>query len=78
MRELDFYIKMTELEQRVQLDGNLPSVASYMRRRMGSGAVGVLVAVHEYVSSPPSKPVLTLIHTRPLGTPWESACHSTL
>lgn len=78
MRELDFFIEMCESEQRVQLSGHLPSVESYNRRRMGSGAVGVLLAIHEYVPSSLSKFVLNLTHTTPLGTHWRFACHNTL
>lgn len=78
MRELELYIKMTELEQRVELRGNLPSVESYNRRRMGSGTVGVLLAIHEYIPSLNSKLAHNLSHKQPIGTLWKSACHSTL
>ena len=76
MQELEFYIEMTEVEQREQLSEHLPSVESYNRRRMGSGAV--LLAIHEYVPSPPSKLELELIHTQPIGTLWKFACRSAL
>ena len=68
MRELELYIKMTELEQRVQLSGQFPSLELYSHYRMGCGAVGVLVAIHEYVHSPRSNSVLYLIHTTWPGT----------
>ena len=63
MRELELFVEMTELEQYVQLNGHLPSVQLYNQCRLGSGAVGVLVAIHEYVTSPPSNFVPYLILT---------------
>lgn len=48
MQQLEFFVEMSELEQRVQLSGHLPSLESYQRRRMGTSAVGVCMAIHEY------------------------------
>lgn len=47
MKEIDFYIEMCEMEQRVQLSGYLPPIEAYQRRRMGSSAVAVCLAIHE-------------------------------
>ncbi|KAI8946306.1 isoprenoid synthase domain-containing protein [Xylaria longipes] len=47
--ELRFYIEMTEEEQQLQSVQKLPTIGEYMRRRMGSGAVRVLLAITEYV-----------------------------
>lgn len=77
MRELELYIKMTELEQRVQLSARLPSLELYNHYRMGSGAVGVLVAIHEYISSP-SNFIRHLIHTILIGMLWELTYQITL
>lgn len=49
MREIDLFIKMCAVEQWVQLNGQLPTIESYQRRRMGSSAVAVCLAIHEYV-----------------------------
>jgi len=77
MQQLELFVEMSELEQRVQLSGHLPSVESYQRRRMGTSAVAVCLAIHEYAPSRPFNLVLDLIHTRSIGTPWTCACHST-
>lgn len=45
--ELDYFVKMSEQEQEVQMTGKLPSVAEYMDRRMGSSAVRVCLAITE-------------------------------
>lgn len=45
--ELDFFLQMTELEQETQLSGEMPSPKDYLRRRMGSGAVGVCLPMTE-------------------------------
>ena len=42
---------MTDLEQRCLMSGELPSIEEYQARRMGSGAVGVCLALTEYVLS---------------------------
>lgn len=49
MEELLFFIEMTEEEQLVQMSGSLPTVEEYTRRRLGSSAVGVCLAVMESV-----------------------------
>lgn len=41
---------MCEVEQRTLLDEKLSSVESYQRRRMGTSAVFVCLAIHEYVT----------------------------
>jgi hypothetical protein len=45
--ELEVFVKMTELEQRVQLSGELPTVSEYLKRRMGSSGVLVCLALTE-------------------------------
>ena len=40
---------MTELEQRVELSEQFPTVEEYLHRRLGSSAVDVSTAVVEYV-----------------------------
>lgn len=52
MQQLELFVEMSELEQRVQLIGHLPTVESYQRRRMCTSAVGVCLAIHDYVSAP--------------------------
>ena len=47
MQQIELFVDMSELEQRVQLSGHLPFVESYGRRSR-------LFAIHEYVPSPPS------------------------
>jgi len=49
MKQIELFVSMVEQEQSVQLSGQLPSVESYQRRRMGSSAVAVCLAIHEYV-----------------------------
>lgn len=39
---------MTDVEQQVLLSKQLPSVEDYQRRRMGSSAVGMCLAITEY------------------------------
>lgn len=51
MQQLEFFVEMSALEQLVQLSGHLPSLESYQRRRIGTSAVGVCLAIHEYVPS---------------------------
>ena len=48
MREIDFFVQMCELEQLAELSGQLPSVESYQRCRMGTSAVTICLALHEY------------------------------
>ena len=42
-----FFIRMTGLEQECQLEDSVPTVEEYQLRRMGSGAVGVCLAITE-------------------------------
>jgi uncharacterized protein related to proFAR isomerase len=49
MEQIKLFVEMSEVEQRVQLSGHIPSVESYQRRRMGTSAVGVSLALHECV-----------------------------
>ncbi|KAI1774249.1 isoprenoid synthase domain-containing protein [Hypoxylon cercidicola] len=49
--ELQLYIEMTEEEHRLQTTNQLPSPSEYMRRRMGSSAVRVCLAIQEYTLS---------------------------
>lgn len=51
MQHIKFFVDMSELEQRVQLSGHLPSLESYQFRRMGTSAVAVCLAIHEYIPS---------------------------
>ena len=45
--EFVFWIEMTDLEHRYHLGRNLPPVEKYQEIRMGSGAVGVTLAMIE-------------------------------
>lgn len=45
--ELIFFIDMCEEEQKFQMTPQLPTVEEYMKRRMGSSAVGVCLATME-------------------------------
>ena len=47
MQQIKFFVDMSEVEQRVQLSGLLPTVESYLRRRKSSSAVAVCLAIHE-------------------------------
>jgi hypothetical protein len=69
MQQIELFVAMSELEQRVQLSGHLPSVESYRRRRMGTSAVAVCLAIHEYISSLPSRVVFNSTNTKSIGTP---------
>jgi hypothetical protein len=46
-RELEVFVNMTELEQKVHLSGELPTVSEYLERRMGSSGVHVCLALTE-------------------------------
>ncbi|GAW23551.1 hypothetical protein ANO14919_131150 [Xylariales sp. No.14919] len=48
LNEVRQYINMCEEEQRWQVSTQLPTVDEYMRRRMGSSAVGVALGLMEY------------------------------
>lgn len=47
MQQIKFFVDMSEVEQGVQLSGLLPTVESYLRRRRGTSAVAVCLAIHE-------------------------------
>lgn len=46
-RELCFYIEMSEREQEVKLSGDIPSFDSYIRVRLGTSAMGAIIALNE-------------------------------
>ncbi|KAJ2988598.1 hypothetical protein NUW58_g3885 [Xylaria curta] len=48
LRELRYYIEMTEEEQIHKGDSCLPPVNDYIHRRLGTSAVGPSLAIHEY------------------------------
>ena len=50
-KEMEVYMEMSEQEQRVRLNGALPSVEEFWEYRLGSSAVGVCLAVLEYIVS---------------------------
>lgn len=47
MQQIKFFVDMSEVEQGVQLSGLLLTVESYLRRRRGTSAVAVCLAIHE-------------------------------
>ena len=47
MQQIDIFVEMCGVEQRVMLSGELPSVESYLQYRMGTSGVAVLLAMHE-------------------------------
>ncbi len=49
MEQIKLFVEMSEVEQRVQFSGHIPSVESYQHRRMGTSTVGVCLALHECV-----------------------------
>lgn len=53
LNEIEFFVKMAELEQRVQMSDRLPTVEEYRRRRMGTSAVAVCIAITELVGPHP-------------------------
>ncbi|TRX88218.1 hypothetical protein FHL15_010907 [Xylaria flabelliformis] len=48
LRELRFFVEMNEEEQQHQMTAALPSVEDYIRRREGTSATRVCLALHEY------------------------------
>jgi len=48
--ELELFVQMTGVEQQYQMNERLPTVEEYMERRMGSSAVGVCLAMTEFVN----------------------------
>lgn len=51
-QEVKYYINMTEVEQRLGLSKQLPSVEAYLGYRMGTSAVRVCLAITELVFLP--------------------------
>ena len=51
LRELEFFIDMTDVEQETSMGEELPTVEEYQKRRMGSSAVGVCLALTEYAGA---------------------------
>ena len=51
LREIKFFIEMSEAEQIKRLSDQLPTVKEYQHHRMGTGAVGACLALTEYVGS---------------------------
>lgn len=45
--QIDFFVQMSGVEQKVQLSGKMPSVDEYRQRRMGTSAVTVCLAITE-------------------------------
>ncbi len=41
------YLDMSEVEQRIRLSGQVPTVEAYQEMRMGTSAVGVTLALLE-------------------------------
>ncbi|KAL8679066.1 MAG: hypothetical protein Q9186_004606 [Xanthomendoza sp. 1 TL-2023] len=46
-QEFEYFIDMTDVEQRAQMGKQIPSVEEYLQRRMGSSAVRVCLAITE-------------------------------
>ena len=47
--EMSFFMEMSEAEQQSRLDARIPTVDEFWKFRMGATAVGVCLAVLEYV-----------------------------
>lgn len=47
MAQIDLFVEMCGVEQRIKLSGKLPSLESYYCCRTGASAVTVLLAIHE-------------------------------
>ena len=47
LEHIDFFLEMSTTEQHVALGDSLPSVEEYLRRRMGTSAVRVCLAITE-------------------------------
>ncbi|KAE8149091.1 terpenoid synthase [Aspergillus avenaceus] len=69
LEELDFFLDMTHLEQLVQSSDELPTVEEYSRRRMGSGAVGVCLAITAYAYDMAISPLL--MSTKSMQKLWD-------
>ncbi|MCJ1239389.1 hypothetical protein MMC14_007385 [Varicellaria rhodocarpa] len=48
LQEIEFFLEMSAVEQRLSLGDTLPSVEDYVKRRMGTSAVAVCIAITEY------------------------------
>ncbi|PNP54756.1 hypothetical protein THARTR1_04961 [Trichoderma harzianum] len=48
LREMEFFIRKSQLEQKSRLDGCILSLDEYWDIRMGTSAVGVIMAVNEF------------------------------
>lgn len=48
LQQIEFFIDMQAEEQKAALEDTLPTVEQYCRRRMGTSAVGVCLALTEY------------------------------
>ena len=44
MKEIEFFLEMSEQEQRVRLAQKVPTLEEYWRIRIGTSAVGVMIA----------------------------------
>ena len=51
LEHIEFFLKMSTTEQHVALGDSLPSLEEYLRRRMGTSAVRVCLALTEWVFS---------------------------
>ncbi|KAL9611919.1 MAG: hypothetical protein Q9167_003472, partial [Letrouitia subvulpina] len=51
LEQIEFFLEMQALEHRISLSNDLPSVEQYRKRRMGTSAVGVCLAISEYAYS---------------------------
>ncbi|KAI1348232.1 terpenoid synthase [Xylaria sp. FL0043] len=49
-KEIAFFVNMCEEEHKTQVKAALPTVEEYMKRRMGSSAVRICLAIHEYAT----------------------------
>jgi len=48
LQELELFVDMTEVEQRLFLDGELPTLEEYWVCRRGTSAVGACLVMSEY------------------------------
>ena len=48
LREIVFFIEMSEQEQRLRLSGSIATVEEYWHYRLGSAAVAVCLALNEF------------------------------
>lgn len=50
-QEMDYFIRKSEEEQRLRLDGHVPTMYEFWNYRLGSSAVSVCLAVAEFTTS---------------------------